>query len=57
MKCRNLENTAVLCISEIYLFAQKRFCGAEGLENVVNYPIFKKEILVVKNGLEIVDGP
>ena len=26
----------VLCISADLPFAQKRFCGAEGLENVVN---------------------
>jgi thiol peroxidase len=52
----NLENTAVLCISRDLPFAQKRFCGAEGLENVVNYR-FSRRILVKKNGLEIVDGP
>jgi hypothetical protein len=32
---------------EIYLFAQKRFCGAEGLENVVNYR-FSRRILAKK---------
>ena len=32
----NLANTTVLCISRDLPFAQKRFCGAEGLENVVN---------------------
>ncbi len=31
-----LANTVVLCISADLPFAQKRFCGAEGLENVVN---------------------
>jgi peroxiredoxin len=40
-----------------FTFAQKRFCGAEGLENVVNYPIFKKEILVKKNGLKSLTVP
>jgi len=30
----NLENTAVLCISADLPFAQKRFCGAEGLDQV-----------------------
>ncbi len=29
-----LENTKVLCISKDLPFAQKRFCGAEGIENV-----------------------
>ena len=31
-----LENTVVLCISADLPFAQKRFCGAEGLDNVIN---------------------
>ncbi|MDO8316148.1 MAG: thiol peroxidase, partial [Flavobacterium sp.] len=35
-----LENTTVLCISRDLPFAQKRFCGAEGLENVVNLSDF-----------------
>lgn len=29
-----LENTVVLCLSMDLPFAQKRFCGAEGIENV-----------------------
>ncbi|MGO4957357.1 thiol peroxidase [Luteococcus sp. Sow4_B9] len=29
-----LENTTVLCVSKDLPFAQARFCGAEGLENV-----------------------
>ena len=36
-----LENTKVLCISRDLPFAQKRFCGAEGLENVENLSDFK----------------
>ena len=31
----DLENTIVVCISRDLPFAQKRFCGAEGIENVV----------------------
>ena len=31
----NLPNTVVLCISKDLPFAQKRFCGAEGIKNVV----------------------
>ena len=37
-----LENTNVLCISRDLPFAQKRFCGAEGLENVVNLSDFQE---------------
>lgn len=53
----NMENTAVLCISRDLPFAQKRFCGAEGLENVVNLSDFKEGSFGKANGLEILDGP
>jgi thiol peroxidase len=53
----NLENTTVLCISRDLPFAQKRFCGAEGLENVVNLSDFQAGDFGKTNGLEIVDGP
>ena len=52
-----LENTTVLCISRDLPFAQKRFCGAEGLENVVNLSDFKNGDFGKNNGLEITDGP
>lgn len=51
-----LENTKVICISRDLPFAQKRFCGAEGLENVVNLSDFKDGSFGKANGLEIVDG-
>jgi thiol peroxidase len=53
----NLDNTAVLCISRDLPFAQKRFCGAEGLENVVNLSDFQEGSFGKTNGLEILDGP
>ncbi|HSN48526.1 MAG TPA: thiol peroxidase [Flavobacterium sp.] len=52
-----LENTKVLCISRDLPFAQKRFCGAEGLENVVNLSDFQEGSFGKANGLEIMDGP
>ncbi|WP_433780509.1 thiol peroxidase [Flavobacterium anhuiense] len=52
-----LENTTVLCISRDLPFAQKRFCGAEGLENVVNLSDFQEGAFGKANGLEIIDGP
>ena len=52
-----LENTTVLCISRDLPFAQKRFCGAEGLENVVNLSDFQEGGFGKANGLEITDGP
>ncbi|UFH34441.1 thiol peroxidase [Flavobacterium acetivorans] len=53
----NLENTAVLCISRDLPFAQKRFCGAEGIENVINLSDFQEGSFGKANGLEITDGP
>ncbi|MDG1870660.1 MAG: thiol peroxidase [Flavobacterium sp.] len=53
----NLSNTVVLCISRDLPFAQKRFCGAEGLEDVINLSDFKTGDFGKSNGLEILDGP
>jgi thiol peroxidase len=52
----NLNNTVVLCISRDLPFAQKRFCGAEGIENVVNLSDFQNGSFGKSNGLEITDG-
>ena len=40
-RASSLENTVVLCISADLPFAQARFCGAEGLENVVTLSTFR----------------
>ena len=56
-KASSLTNTKVLCISRDLPFAQKRFCGAEGLENVINLSDFKDGSFGKNYGLEIVDGP
>lgn len=52
-----LDNTTVLCISRDLPFAQGRFCGAEGIANVVNLSDFQEGSFGKTNGLEIVDGP
>lgn len=52
-----LENTKVICISRDLPFAQKRFCGAEGIENVITLSDFKSGQFGKDYGLEIVDGP
>ena len=52
-----LDNTTVLCISRDLPFAQKRFCGAEGLEHVVNLSDFKAGQFGKDYGLEMTDGP
>lgn len=40
-KAAGFENTAVLCISKDLPFALGRFCGAEGIENVVSASDFR----------------
>ncbi|WP_177735083.1 thiol peroxidase [Flavobacterium inviolabile] len=56
-KASNLENTKVLCISRDLPFAQARFCGAEGLSNVINLSDFKDGSFGKEYGLTIADGP
>lgn len=53
----SLANTKVLCISRDLPFAQNRFCGAEGLENVINLSDFKDGSFGKIYGLEITSGP
>ncbi|AUS07058.1 thiol peroxidase [Pseudotamlana carrageenivorans] len=53
----NLENTKVLCISRDLPFAQGRFCGAEGLDNVISLSDFKDGSFGKSYGLNFVDGP
>ena len=55
-KASELNNTKVLCISRDLPFAQKRFCGAEGLENVENLSDFKDGSFGKNYGLEITDS-
>jgi thiol peroxidase len=53
-KASLLTNTKVLCVSRDLPFAQKRFCGAEGLENVINLSDFNTGEFGKNYGLEIV---
>ena len=55
-KASALSNTKVLCISRDLPFAQKRFCGAEGLENVINLSDFNTGSFGKTYGLEIIDS-
>lgn len=52
-----LDNTAVLCISRDLPFAQARFCGAEGLDNVITLSDFRERDFGKDYGVEFVDGP
>jgi thiol peroxidase len=40
-RAASLDNTVVLCVSADLPFAQKRFCGAEGIENVESASTFR----------------
>lgn len=53
----DLKNTSVLCISRDLPFAQNRFCGAEGIENVAVLSDFNTGQFGKDYGLEITDGP
>ncbi|KKL97792.1 hypothetical protein LCGC14_1830860 [marine sediment metagenome] len=55
-KASELEETAVLCISKDLPFAQARFCGAEGLDSVVNLSDFRTGAFGTDYGLEITEG-
>jgi len=52
-----LENTTVVCVSRDLPFAQNRFCGAEGLENVVSASDFRTGDFGRSFGVQIQDGP
>lgn len=52
-----LENTKVLCISRDLPFAHARFCGAEGLNNVISLSDFKDASFGKSYGLNFIDGP
>ena len=52
-----LANTVVLCISADLPFAQSRFCGAEGLENVINLSTMRGAQFLKDYGVAISSGP
>ena len=53
----NLNNTSVLCISRDLPFAQNRFCGAEGIENVITLSDFVNGSFGNDYNLTITSGP
>jgi thiol peroxidase len=52
-----IQNTKVVCVSRDLPFAQKRFCGAEGLENVVSASDFAAGDFGKSYGVEMANGP
>lgn len=53
----SLDNTTVVCISKDLPFAQARFCGAEGLDNVEMVSAFRCSCFEDGYGLLQTDGP
>ncbi len=52
-----LDNTVVLCISADLPFAQARFCGAEGLNNVHTLSTMRGREFLEAYGVAIASGP
>ncbi|KLU15393.1 MULTISPECIES: thiol peroxidase [Xenorhabdus] len=52
-----LDNTVVLCISADLPFAQSRFCGSEGLSNVVTLSTLRGGKFQEDYGVAISEGP
>lgn len=52
-----LDNAVVLCISADLPFAQARFCGAEGLDNVISLSTMRGEGFLKDYGVAIASGP
>lgn len=53
----SLENTIVVCVSRDLPFAHSRFCGAEGIENVVMASDFRTGDFGKDFGVLFTDGP
>jgi len=57
VEAAKLDNTVVLCISRDLPFAQKRFCAAEGINNVITGSEYRDLSFSDAYGIRIVDGP
>jgi thiol peroxidase len=51
------DNVVVVCVSKDLPFAASRFCGAEGLENVVTASDFRYQSFATDYGVLMTDGP
>jgi thiol peroxidase len=56
-KANSMGNAVVLVIAADLPFAMSRFCGAEGLENVVTLSTFRNHDFHYRYGVDMVDGP
>jgi len=53
----NRENAVAICVSLDLPFAHARFCGAEGLENVISVSELRNREFGDSYGIRIIDGP
>ncbi len=56
-KANQLQNTVILCISADLPFAQKRFCAAEGLTQIIPTSTFRHPEFGQTYGAAFVEGP
>ncbi len=57
VEAAKLDNTVVLCISKDLPFAQKRFCAAEGIDNVITGSEYRDSSFSDAYGIRILNGP
>lgn len=51
------KDVVVICVSKDLPFAQARFCGAEGLDNVITASDFRYNTFATDYGVLLIDGP
>jgi len=56
-RANDAANTVVLCISADLPFAQSRFCGAEGLDNVLTLSTMRGQDFLEAYGVAVKTGP
>ena len=52
----SVDNTVILCISKDLPFAQKRFCGAEGIDRAITLSDFRGKGFGKAYGVELLDS-
>jgi thioredoxin-dependent peroxiredoxin len=55
-RAASLTNTMILCVSKDLPFAQKRFCGAEGIDRAITLSDFKGRGFGKAYGVELMDS-
>ncbi len=53
----SIPDVTVICVSMDLPFAAKRFCTAEGIDNLIVASAFRSPLFCQKYGVQLVDGP